>query len=366
MTNRLMLIAAASMLMSICVPTAAAPLRVQVESSLQSTRLVVPEAGRAFVEEVHRVVVPPGGGTFSLTWQDEKIDRASALLLPVGNVAVLGPRYPGGAEKVVEWGLTLPAGGPAEVRLAYAVDGISLTPEMSLTLSPAGDIAELACSYRLTNDSGCRFENAAVVCHGVRQEVARLEPGQAVTLTSIRAPRVPVARTIVVDVARFGAAAAVLLSFANLPAAGLGVMPLPGSRIRIVQAEADGGLRPVAESTLARTPIGETAEFLAGFEQGIAVKREMTLCQQVNARKDASQRVVAFDMEEEYCLDLESRLADDTNIEVMEHVEGHWEPLESSVPGARLDAGAMRFSVTVPAFGKAQVRYRVLRRNLAP
>ena len=344
----------------------AARLQVLSESSLQSTNITLPATGRALVEEVHRVAVPAGGGTFSLTWLNAKIDRASALLLPSDGLRVLGPRFPAGADKTVQWELLAPAGDGAEVRLIYAIDGLSFVPEYSLTLDPTGEAGQLVWSGTLTNDTGRRFENATVFVSGVRTTQPLLDPGQVITIECLRAPQVAFRRALVVDVARFGNAAAVLESFENVEGAGLGTIPLPAGKIRVSQRQADGHLRAIGDSTLARTPVGERAEFLLAFEQDIIVKRRMTLSRQINIRKDEGERVVAFDLEEEVCIDLESRLPDDVELQVIEHVEGHWDPVSASVPPERIDAGTISFPVTVPAFRTAQVRYRYVRRNLAP
>ena len=365
--NRILTITLAALLCPGGIAAAsAARLHVRAESSLESTTIVLPTTGRALVEEVHRVWVPDGGGAFSLTWQNAKIDRASALLLPTGDLRVLGPRYPVGADKTVQWSLLAPGGGDGQVRVVYAIDGLSFVPEYSLTLDPTGETGELACVAALTNDTGRPFENAALLVGGSRSVGMSIEPAEVATIDCLHAPQVSLERALVVDVARFGNAAAVLLSFQNIRDAGLASGPMPAGKVRVFQREADGDLRAIGESTLPRVPVGERAEFLVAFEQAIIVKRQMTLSRQINIRKDAGQRVVAFDLEEEVCVDLESRLPDDIDLRVIEHVEGHWDPVSASVPPERIDAGTISFPVTVPAFRTAQVRYRVIRRNLAP
>ena len=64
----------------------------------------------------------------------------------------------------------------------------------------------------------------------------------------------------------------------------------------------------------------------------------------------------------------DGRVATDHGVEVqvIEHVEGDWDLVSSSIPPTRLDAGTVGFPVTVPAFGTAPARFRYVRRNLAP
>jgi len=344
----------------------AAQLQVATQSSLQSVKIVMPENGGALVEEVHSVPVPPGDSPFSLTWGDAKIERASVLLLPCGGLQVHGPWYPAGTDKTVKWRLSAPKAGLRELHLLYMVDGLSFTPEYTLTLAPAGGEGELNCSLAVTNNANRGFENVTLLAGGRRFVRQSLDSGETITLQYLHAPKVKVDRTLVVDVARFGNAAAVIDSFENTAEAGLGNMPLPGGKIRVFQRRPDAAPIAVGESTIPRVAVGERAEFLIAFEQDITAKRTLTLSRQTNVRKDAGQRVVVFDLEEEVCIDLQSRLADPVDLQVMDHVEGHWDLVSASVPPERIDAATISFPVTVPAKGTVRVRYRVIRRNLAP
>lgn len=344
----------------------AAQLQVETQSSLQSVSIMVSEDGRALVNEVHNVLLPSGDSPFSLTWRDAKIDRASVLLLPSGEVQVSGPWYPAGTDKTVKWRLSAPAAGLQELHLLYVIDGLSFVPEYTLTLAPAGGEGELNCSLAVTNNTNRGLENVTLLIGRRKFARQRLDSGETITLQYLRAPKVKVSRVLVADVARFGNVAAVIDSFENTAEGGLGTMPLPGGKIRVFKQQSGAAPVAVGESTIPRVAVGERAEFLIAFDQGITAKRTLTLSRQTNVRKDAGQRVVVFDLEEEVCIDLQNRLAESVDLQVVDHVDGHWDLVSASVPPERVDAATIRFPVTIPAKGTTQVRYRVIRRNLAP
>ena len=142
------------------------------------------------------------------------------------------------------------------------------------------------------------------------------------------------------------------LSFQNERDAGLGV-PLPAGRVRVSEVGPDEQ-DPIfaGEHIIGHTAEGEEVRLRLGTAFDLTGERRQT-----DFRVDSARQV----LEEEILIELRNAKDRPVTIAAEEQLYrwANWAIVEQSSDFQRLDARTVRFPVTVPAGGTAQVRYRV-------
>ncbi|MEJ2604364.1 MAG: DUF4139 domain-containing protein [Gammaproteobacteria bacterium] len=144
----------------------------------------------------------------------------------------------------------------------------------------------------------------------------------------------------------------VYIEFENRAADGLG-MPLPAGRIRVSQLdEADGSLEFIGEDTIDHTPKNEDVRIRLGSAFDVLGERRQT-DYEVDSR--------GHWLEEEFEIVVTNRKEEAVDVLVQENLHRwrNWEILSSSAEWQKMDAGSIRFPVTVAPDGQETVRYRV-------
>ena len=131
-----------------------------------------------------------------------------------------------------------------------------------------------------------------------------------------------------------GAQVQVRMEFKNETASGLG-MPLPGGVVRAFQRDTDGSLELVGEDRIQHTPRNQTVRVTIGSAFDIAAERKQTDLRQVG--KGVT--------EASYEITLTNHRKDPVEITVIEHAEGQWEILKSTLPHTKKDSRTSEFTV---------------------
>jgi hypothetical protein len=133
-----------------------------------------------------------------------------------------------------------------------------------------------------------------------------------------------------------------------------GGLPLPAGALRVYRAGTDGVPLFAGADRLADTPDGETAEVTLGRAFDVTLRREQTAFK----RLDAQGRTV----EAAFRVEVRNGRAASVDLRLDEVLPGDWTVVAKSQDFER-KAGQARFTVRVPAKGKAEVTYtvRVLR-----
>lgn len=132
----------------------------------------------------------------------------------------------------------------------------------------------------------------------------------------------------------------------------LGDRPLPGGGVRLYQADDAGRLHLIGATSIGHSPAGEALELQAGSAFDLTARRTQTTYQQV---RDGRTTVATAD----YRVILTNATDTAVTIDVAERHVGDWAVLASSVPAERVSSSRVRFRVSVPARGEAELTYRV-------
>jgi len=314
-----------------------------------------------------------------------------------GNVRVVEPstvqsiRFPDLPEGLVlkptlRWTLDTKHTGKVESELYYLTGGIGW--EASYVAAILGeDALELSGWVQVTNRSGASYVDATLKLMAgdvrVLREMLRgkgpqlrateaaeegfkqkefyeyhlytlprkvtVHDNQTKQISLLEPRKVPSKRTYVYDGARTGDKVEVGIEFVNDKASGLGI-PLPAGKVRMVmQDEADGSLQFVGEDRISHTPEGEKVELTSGYAFDIVGERTRT----------DFKRLSNNTREEAWKIELRNRKKAAVTVTVREHLSGDWKILEESVKGAKTDAFAREWSLTLPAGKVGQLTYRV-------
>jgi len=144
----------------------------------------------------------------------------------------------------------------------------------------------------------------------------------------------------------------VRLEFQNDAASGLG-MPLPEGTVRAFQRDTDGSLELVGEDRIQHTPRGQTVRVSVGGAFDIAAERKQTDFRQVGKGVN----------EASYEITLTSRRKEGTDVTVIEHAEGDWEILKSTVPHHKKDSRTFEFLIRCEPDKPVTVAYTVRTRT---
>jgi hypothetical protein len=125
--------------------------------------------------------------------------------------------------------------------------------------------------------------------------------------------------------------------------------PLPGGQVRMLQRDDAGRIQPLGISSIANTPSGESIRLAVGYAFDIVGKRtQMEYTRPANNVYESSWRV-----------ELSNGGDSDVTVQVIERTTGDWRIVESSHDWQKLSAGAVLFSVDVPAGGEVGLEYRI-------
>jgi len=283
---------------------------------------------------------------------------------------------------------------------SYAITGLSWSADYTIVLGADESRADVSALAALTNQSGTRYDDAALVL--IAGEVHRAEgtaPPQPVfaakrAMTAEAAPaaqafaeyyryafdrrislaeqetkQLPLLTVQGVTVGRRYEAntepfwfrqpirdadrrvpVSVVLTVANTEANHLG-RDLPAGTARVYQVDSSGAWQLVGADRLRQTAKDETAEITLGQAADVVVTRTQTDWRKVE--------VEPYQAESAYEVKLHNAKQTPVTVVVREQVAGDWKVLESSLPSHKIDAQTLAFDVPVPAGGDAVLRYRI-------
>ncbi len=144
----------------------------------------------------------------------------------------------------------------------------------------------------------------------------------------------------------------VRMEFQNNASAGLG-MPLPEGIVRAFQRDTDGSLELVGEDRIQHTSRGQTVRVAVGSAFDIAAERKQTNYSQVSGQ-------VA---EASYEITLTNHRKAAVDVTVIEHADGQWEILKSSMTQVKKDSRTFEFTVRCEPEKPVTVAYTIRTRT---
>lgn len=345
-----------------------------------------------------------------------RITQATLLSTEGGNVYRIGDRIavghpgwlflpPSGEEiftrPTLRWQVVNSGAGRRTLEASYAVTGLSWSADYAIVLATDETHADVSALAGVTNDSGTRYDDAAIVL--VAGEVHRAagpptpvfaakarassaapeaEPAPEAFAESYRyalerkttlgeketkqlpllgVRNVPVSKRyqITGDQSWYAqqvrdhdrrVPVAVVLTMADTEANHLG-RDLPAGTVRVYQVDASGAWQLVGEDRLRQTARDETAEIALGQASDIVATRTQTDWRKLD--------VEPYQSESAYEVKLRNAKQAAVTVVVRQHIDGDWKVLESSQPSRKVDARTLAFDVPVPAGAEAELRYRI-------
>ncbi|HEY2924364.1 MAG TPA: hypothetical protein VGJ98_05290, partial [Candidatus Eisenbacteria bacterium] len=140
----------------------------------------------------------------------------------------------------------------------------------------------------------------------------------------------------------------VRMEFQNDAASGLG-MPLPEGIVRAFQRDTDGSLELVGEDRIQHTAKNQTVRAAIGSAFDIAAERKQTDFRRVSDKVS----------EASYEITLTNHRKATVEVTVIEHQDGDWEILKSSLPHKKKDSRTFEFTVRCEPEKPVTVAYTV-------
>lgn len=140
----------------------------------------------------------------------------------------------------------------------------------------------------------------------------------------------------------------VKLEMQNSEANHLG-MPLPKGKVRVYKKDQDGALQFIGEDNIDHTPKDEKVRLYIGDAFDLVGEHTQTNFVQMS---DRVQRI-------SYEISLRNHKASEANITAVEHAQGQWKVLNSSIPFTKKDSKTFEFAAKVPANGQVKITYTI-------
>jgi hypothetical protein len=307
------------------------------------------------------VIQEPGGGLTLLNRLE--VRQVGLKELPKGLIT----------RPTLVWRLRAEEGGSRDLEVSYMTGGVNWHAEYVAVVEENGSRLDLQGWASVENHSGATYENAklklvAGTIH--RAQVARPIPylarGEAVQydmaklqergfaeyhlyelperatvannevkqLALLNASGVRSVRKFSYDGSVDGTQVQVRMEFQNDAASGLG-MPLPEGIVRAFQRDTDGSLELVGEDRIQHTAKNQTVRVTVGSAFDIAAERKQTDLRQIGKGvTEASYEIL-----------LSNHRKDGVDVSVIEHADGDWEIVKSSLPHKKKDSRTFEFTV---------------------
>jgi hypothetical protein len=149
----------------------------------------------------------------------------------------------------------------------------------------------------------------------------------------------------------------VYVEFENKTMNHLG-LPLPKGVVRVYKKDSSGNAQFVGEDRVDHTPKNEKVRLKLGDAFDVTADKKQTDFK----RKDGGESRLAV-YESAYEIVLKNAKSEPVTVTVQEPIPGDWKMLEQSQQHEKATAHTARWQITVPAEGKATLRYRVQTRH---
>jgi len=286
------------------------------------------------------------------------------------------------------WRLRADEGGERDIEVSYMTGGMDWHAEYVAVLEENGSSLDLQGWASVENRSGATYEDAKLKlvsgaihrAQGPRPvpyaadkrfmqfdtavqlqergfaeyhlyelpDRATLANNEVKQVGLLHAPGVRSVRRFSYDGSVDGAQVQVRVEFKNDAASGLG-MPLPGGVVRVFQRDTDGSLELAGEDRIQHTPRNQTVRVTIGSAFDIAVERKQSDLKQIDKGVTAAS----------YEIMLTSHRKDPVDVTVIEHAEGQWEILKSTLPHTKKDSRTFEFTVRCEPEKPVTVTYTV-------
>lgn len=356
------------------ISAAAVEARVKMVALPERARVVVslshPDA--ALVEEERMIGLQKGVNAIDFSWREVQLDPTTIQIQVLSHpeeVQVLNTSFPPN-ENALVWSLASPRAMEERIRISYLLPGLNRDIVYKAVVAPDETNLTLRNYLRLRNDSGEDLTQAEIRLGYGRQFTRTVEGGEILELLSERLERVPIRKQLTWDSqaqpwdpekerATVGLPLIYLLQ--NDKDSKLGEHTLaPGKARLFLQTREPGGNANEEESSAAGvaflgedwvqlTPVDRELKLSIGQSREVKVTQRKIKDERVNIRRNTSNKIVLWDTEETYKVEIENFKKSPVNLLLVEHLPGYWKITDSTHPYKKKDAYTVEFHLNPAA-----------------
>lgn len=328
------------------------------------------------VEEVRTLPLQKGSNDVDFSWKGVQVDSGSFQLhlLDGGeSVRLIAFSYPPNESAIVAR-LYSDTAREVQVRIAYLLSGISITPSYRATADRAEKVLDFATFVKISNHSGEDLVDSAFGV-GYGTEYKRSLQHEEAREMEVTRSAPPVKRMFVWDSrlkphdpedAGNTIGIPVYYVLENNKENGLGNQPLLAGKVRIFQEDSIGTTAFLGEDWGKFTAVGDKMEIYVGDSRDIKVRRRVLKSQEKDVRRNYFQQKILFDREENVQYDIENFRDKPLELTIRDYHRGHWEITEKSHNFERKTAEKFEFILTIPAKAKEKLTYTIVERHIRP
>ena len=158
----------------------------------------------------------------------------------------------------------------------------------------------------------------------------------------------------------YGEDVALFYQFKNDDKSNLGKEPLTKGSAKVFIKGSNGDISSyIGSADIDFIPVGSDVKLYMGADPEVKVKKKQMNIRRINLQFDKDNRMVRFDTEREYILEVENYKAEKIKLEIKENLGREWDIISSSHKYDIKDANSIEFKLDIPPKGKDTIKYQV-------
>jgi hypothetical protein len=338
------------------------------------------------IEEERVLTLQQGANKVDFSWQGVQIDEDSIRLEVLDhpdNVTLLSVSYPPG-ESALVWEISSGGDYAETVRISYLLSNIDRLITYNAVADKDETKVDLKSYVVLRNFSGEDFEKARILLDYGEAFEQGIDHEETKRVLFLKAPTVPIRKIWTWDARKVpepqwdpsrldnqNVGIPVSYRIINNAASNLGEFAMWGGKARIFQDDGRNSTIFLGEDNAPLVPVGEKMELYIGDSRDIVVTQRKQRDNQINVRKNNSDRVVLFDTDEVITAKIENFKDSPATLTMIQRIPGQWDMAECNMQYTKKDASTLEFEIELPARTEAGPAVKELtmhyhRRNVRP
>lgn len=326
------------------------------------------------VEEERTLTLQEGENLVDFSWRGVNIDPDSirlSMLSHPGEVTLLSVSYPPG-EAALVWRIHSDGAWEERVRISYLLSYIDRLVTYKGVTAREEKTLDLDGFLVLRNFSGEDFEDAELSLGQGKPFSGKIAHEETRQIHFMSAKGIPIRKTFTWDSANRPWEPGRQDSDVGIPVhyvirndreSGLGNVRFQGGKVRVFQEDGQGSTIFLGEDRSESVPVGEKMEIYIGDSREVSVTQHQIRDNRINMRPSKRQ-VVLYDTDEMIRTRVENFKNETVTVDLIQHIPGQWEMVESSMPFEKKDSTTLVFSVEVPANGSRELSFHYNRLNV--
>ena len=340
----------------------------------EATSIRFDNPNATLVEEERILTLQEGENMVDFSWRGVQIDPDSirlSILSHPGKVTLLSVSYPPG-EAALVWRIHSEGAWEERVRISYLLSYIDRLITYKGVATRDEKTLDLDAFLVLRNFSGEDFENAEVTLGQGDPFSGKIAHEETRQIHFMSVDRIPVRKTFTWDSAerpwepkRLNRDVGVPVHYVieNDRESGLGKTQLWGGKVRVFQDDGHDSTIFLGEDRSKPVPVGEPMKIYIGDSRDVSITQHKTKDVKIN-RRPSKYNIVLYDTDETIRTKVESFKDETVTVDLIQHIPGQWDMVESSTPYEKRDSSTLVFSVDVPPKGTKELTFQYHRRNI--